>query len=164
MSTFVSVGNATQSFGRLLEEVGRLALTMPQPVVVQRGETPFQSDSCRVIPFIPMSEFERMVAEAELVILHAGAGSVIHAVRAGKVPVVMPRRVQYGEIVDDHQVEFAKALSAVGRVVVADELMPLADAVQHALELQRSALRTTGAEAMLVLVEEALAGYASRFQ
>lgn len=163
MSTFVSVGNATQSFCRLLDEVARLALTLPQPVIVQHGETSFRSDACRAIPFIGMSEFERLVADAELLILHAGAGSVIHAVRAGKVPVVMPRRTAYGEHVDDHQVEFAKALEVAGRVVVVDEPMQLTEAVRRALELQRSGTRTAGASAMLGLVDETLAGYARKF-
>lgn len=135
-------------------------MTLPQPVIVQHGETPFPSDVCRAIPFVEMSEFERLVAEAELLILHAGAGSVIHAVRAGKVPVVMPRRAIYGEIVDDHQVEFAKALEVAGRVVVADEPLQLAEAVRRALDLQRSGARAAGASAMLGMVDETLAAYA----
>jgi len=164
VSTFVSVGNATQSFSRLLDEVARLAMTLPQPVIVQHGETPFQSGVCRAIPFVEMHEFERLVAEAELLILHAGAGSVIHSVRASKVPVVMPRLAQYGEHVDDHQVEFAKSLEVAGWVVVADESMSLADAVQRALKLQRSTARTTGSTSMLKLIDDTLARYERRFQ
>jgi hypothetical protein len=35
MSTFVSVGNATQSFSRLLDAVIDIAPTLPQPVIFQ---------------------------------------------------------------------------------------------------------------------------------
>lgn len=162
MSTFVSVGNAKQPFSRLLDEVARLVMSLPQPVVVQYGVTSFQSGDYQAVPFVEMEEFERLMSGAELLILHAGAGSVIHAVRAGKVPVVMPRRVAYGEIVDDHQVEFALALEAAGRVVVAEEPSQLAGAVRRALDLQRGAARTAEASTMLRLVDETLAGYARR--
>ena len=163
MSTFVSVGNATQPFCRLLDEVTRLAMTLPQPVIVQYGVTPFQSGDHQAVPFVKMDEFERLVSGAELLILHAGAGSVIHAVRAGKVPVVMPRRVLYNELVDDHQVEFAMALEAAGRVVVAEGPAQLADAVRRALNLQRGAAKAVEASPMLRLVDEALASYARKF-
>jgi len=169
MSTFVSVGNATQSFCRLLDEVALIATVLPQPVVVQHGHTTFHSEACRAIPFVEMNEFERLVADAELLILHAGAGSVIHALRSGKVPVVMARRCGYGELVDDHQVEFALALENSGRVVVALEPAQLLDAVQRALKLQGALkLHSDGGRAghepvMLKLVNEALSGYARRF-
>ncbi len=164
MSTFVSVGNATQPFSRLLDEVVRMAEVLPQPIVVQHGATPFQAVSCQAVPFVDMIEFERMVAGAELLILHAGAGSVIHAVCAGKVPVVMPRRVAFGEHVDDHQIEFAQALAAAGQVVVADEAIQLRDAVQKALALQReSGKASSDTSLMLKLIDETLADYARRF-
>src|SRR4051794_18675758 len=104
VSTYVSVGNATQPFPRLLDAVIKIAYRLPQPVIVQHGSTPFTSTHCIASPFVQMGEFERLIEQAELLILHAGAGSVIHAARAGKVPVVMPRRVQFAELVDDHQI------------------------------------------------------------
>lgn len=163
MSTFVSVGNGTQSFSRLLDEVARIASELPQPVIVQHGNTPFQSEACKAIRFVDMGEFERLVAESELLILHAGAGSVIHAVGAGKVPVVMPRRAEHGEIVDDHQIGFAQALEEAGKVVVASDPSQLADAVRSALELQRASGKVDHAPVMLRLVDETLAGYARRY-
>ncbi|MEW5771875.1 MAG: glycosyltransferase [Pseudomonadota bacterium] len=164
MSTFVSVGNATQPFRRLLDEVARLAAALPQPVVVQHGATPFHADSCRAIPFVDMNEFEHLMASSNLLILHAGAGSVIHAVRAGKVPVVMPRRALFGEHIDDHQIEFARALAAVGRVVLAYESEQLGDAVHRAMALQREAGQASSdASPMLKLMDETLARYARQF-
>ena len=94
MSTFVSVGNANQPFSRLLEAVAILAEQggLPLPVIVQHGHTPFVSTSCKAIDFMAMEDFSEYVQSAELLIIHAGAGSMIHACQAGKVPVVMPRR------------------------------------------------------------------------
>ena len=102
------------------------------------------------------------VAGSELLILHAGAGSVIHAVHAGKVPVVMPRRARDGEHVDDHQVEFARELARAGRIVVAEEPADLMRAVRGRARRQRSAAPSHEAPAMVGMIAEVLRRYATR--
>jgi UDP-N-acetylglucosamine transferase subunit ALG13 len=161
LSTFVSVGNATQPFSRLVDAVERYASTLPSPVLVQHGATPFRPVLCHAVPFVDMPAFEQRIAESTLVILHAGAGSLIHAVRAGKVPVVMPRRAHHGEHVDDHQVELARELGAAGKVVVAMEADDLPQAVRRALELQEGAVTNQASSTMLKLVEATLERYAA---
>lgn len=137
MTTFVSVGNATQPFNRLIEAVFKIAPKLPQAVVLQHGHTLFPAvEGCISRPFVEMEDFAHLVAHAELLILHAGAGSVIHAIKAGKVPVVMPRRAKYGEHVDDHQLEFARALAEAGKVVMVEEPKDLMAAVEEAMNRQ----------------------------
>ncbi len=137
MSTFVSVGNATQPFQRLLDAVASVAQLLPQPVIVQCGTGRFEVANCNTIKFLALDEFERLVALSQLLIIHAGAGSVINAIRSGKVPVVMPRRVALGEVVDNHQLEFALAMKEAGRVIMADNAEELVNAVYQATALQR---------------------------
>lgn len=130
--TFVTVGNATQPFARLLEAVDRLALAgaLPEPVVVQSGHNPgFVSRVCVVRPFLKMEDFEARVASATLVIGHAGAGTIVHALAARRMPVVMPRRAMYGELIDDHQADFVRWLASEGRVIPAWEPADLAAAI-----------------------------------
>ena len=131
MSTFVSVGNATQPFSRLLDAVARLAPELPQPVTVQFGSNTFSSAACRSVDFLSMESFTAHIRDADLLILHAGAGTVLNAIRAGKVPIVAPRRACYGEHVDDHQLEFARALAAAGKVVIVEDMDQLAAAVNE---------------------------------
>jgi len=134
--TFVTVGNATDGFRRLLDAAERLAGdgVLPAPLVFQSGHNPqFASRHGAVHPFMPMEQFEEHVRRARLVISHAGAGVVLHALAAGKVPVVMPRRARYGEHVDDHQAEFTACLARAGRVIAAWEPADLPDAVRTAL-------------------------------
>lgn len=164
MSTFVSVGNAKQPFRRLLDAIADLAPHLPQPVIVQHGHTPFASADCRVVPFMGMDEFAYQIKTAQLLILHAGAGSVIHALETGKYPVVMPRRADLGEHVNDHQIEFARALGEMGKVMVVETPERLAQAVQGVLA-SAAGPRNTGAIAhaelrMVALVREVLADYA----
>ena len=109
-----------------------------------------------------MAEFSQQVETADLLILHAGAGSVIHAIQAGKVPVVMPRQAKYGEHVDDHQLEFARALAEMGKVVVAEEPGQLADAVRRAIVQQQRINNVGSGSTMLRLVDETLTAYAKQ--
>ena len=160
---FVTVGNATVPFSRLLDEVERLAgigLFSGERVVVQSGNYPgFHPENCANIPFIKMEEFMKMVQEAELVICHAGAGTLLHVLNAGKIPVVMPRRVRYGEVIDDHQLELVKALAEQERVIPALEPADLASAVEKARRMQgRSSAATAPPMVALVscAVEELL--------
>ena len=119
MPTFVSVGNARQPFMRLTEAVSRIAARLPAPVVVQHGHTPFDCPVCEGRAFIEMDEFAGLMARSRLIILHAGAGSILQALDAGKYPVVMPRRLAHGEHIDDHQLELAQAFAGRGLVELA---------------------------------------------
>jgi UDP-N-acetylglucosamine transferase subunit ALG13 len=161
VSTFVSVGNATQPFRRLLDGVTAIACDLPQPVFVQSGSTPFRAEGCDNAPFLNMSDFQSQVCRSKLLIMHAGAGSLITAVRAGKVPVVMARRARYGEHVDDHQIEFARELERDGRIVVASEPADLLSAVREALARQEDTRWTGPAPAMIGMIADVLQRYAN---
>lgn len=163
MTTFVSVGNGGQPFSRLLDAVGSFVLKLPQPVVVQNGQTPFRGTDCIIQPFVELGEYTQLIAEAELLILHAGAGSIIHSIQAGKVPVVMPRLAKYGEIVDDHQLELARAMAALGKVILAEEAGDLEKAVEKALQRRNSTL-SIETPRMVRLIDDVLQEYAVRFK
>jgi UDP-N-acetylglucosamine transferase subunit ALG13 len=133
---FVTVGNATQGFKRLLNAVDEAAgqgLFGNEPIFIQTGNNPdFHATHCEQQSFLPMSQFEALLRDSSLVISHGGAGTLINILRAGRVPVVMPRRREYSEHVDDHQVELIQALAKEGRVVPVFESGGLKGAVEEA--------------------------------
>jgi UDP-N-acetylglucosamine transferase subunit ALG13 len=69
---------------------------------------------------VPTHELLAAVAEADLVIAHAGIGSTLSALDAGRCPVLLPRRAARHEHVDDHQVLIADALREKGLAVVTE--------------------------------------------
>jgi UDP-N-acetylglucosamine transferase subunit ALG13 len=148
LSTFITVGNGREPFERLLRAVVEVQDLLPRPVSVQCGSTKFAYPTWNVRPFLDMHEFERLIQQSNLLIMHAGAGSVINAARTAKRPIVMPRRACYGEIVDDHQIEFAEALAGQGRVILAREPADLAPAIECAFAGKDRGL--TGDDAPLV--------------
>ena len=162
MSTFVSVGNALQPFPRMLDAVCAITHTLPQPVIVQYGHTPFDCQGCQAHDFLDMPTFEDFMAKAELVILHGGAGSVINAIRAGQVPIIVPRRAEFAEHINDHQVEFAQQLAKEGRVVLVENPSELPLAVPKAKGLRNQ--RTTGnaMPPLVVAIKELLRSQATQ--
>ncbi len=133
---FVTVGNTLQGFRRLLEAVEREAqhgILRGEDILFQSGHTSgFVSITGRLVPFMPLEEFEENVRQAELVISHAGAGTLIHVFRARKVPLVMPRQKRYGEHVDDHQLELVKVLAEQERIISVLNALELANAIERA--------------------------------
>jgi UDP-N-acetylglucosamine transferase subunit ALG13 len=54
------------------------------------------------------------MAGADIVVSHAGAGSALSALRAGRMPLIASRRAALGEAGDDHQQELADELMRRG--------------------------------------------------
>ncbi len=69
---------------------------------------------------VPADVLREAVAEADLVIAHAGIGSALMALDQGRCPVLLPRSREHGEHVDDHQRMIAGALSQRRLAVTAD--------------------------------------------
>lgn len=161
LSSFVSVGNALQAFPRLLVGVAHIAAQLPQPVIVQYGHTPFDNVACQRVDFLDMKEFVEHIHRADLLIMHAGAGSIMHAIEAGKIPVVMPRRADLGEHINDHQLELAQALVEMDKIVIAHNADDLIHAVKLAVAKQRTLLKKPTIPPLLVsLVANILDDYA----
>ena len=77
-------------------------------------------------------DYARTVAEAELVVAHAGMGTVITAGEHGKPIVLLPRRAAQGEHTNDHQVDTARWLRTRPGIRVADAEADLPAAIAAA--------------------------------
>lgn len=154
----VTVGNATQGFQRLLRAVDALARDGTfgsEPVLIQSGHaSDFNALHCQQERFMSPDHFASLIQQADIVICHAGAGTLYHAFQAGKIPVVMPRRRMYGEHVDD-QLELVKALAAEGRIIPAYEPADLPRAIEAARARKGQAMSPRPSQ-MLLLVTQAL--------
>jgi len=133
---FVTVGNATQSFARLLEAVDDLSgkgAFHGEPVFMQTGHNPqFKPRHGQAEAFIPMEACQARMKEARLIISHGGCGTLLQAIGLGKTPVVMPRLSRYREHVNDHQLQLVRALAEEGRIVPAFEAADLPCAIEEA--------------------------------
>jgi UDP-N-acetylglucosamine transferase subunit ALG13 len=82
-----------------------------------------------------------------VIISHGGAGFISATVRAGRKPLVLPRRGSLGEHVDDHQVAMVAKLASLGLVVSLDAT-PLEEAIARAEEAPGPDAPLEGADAV----------------
>jgi UDP-N-acetylglucosamine transferase subunit ALG13 len=107
---FVTVGNHYQGFDRLIKKADEIASRTSYDVVVQIGYSPYRPQYAKYFDFVPMNEAIKYIQMSELVISHAGMGTIILCKEYGIPLIIVPRRKIYGEHGTDHQVEIAKAI------------------------------------------------------
>lgn len=125
---FVAAGTHHQPFDRLLIAADRVAIELGERVIVQRGASRFPVPHAEVVDVVPPDVFERYLREARVVVLHAGSSSFLQARALGRRPIVVPRRPEHGEHVDDHQLRFVRSLTVDEAAVV--EAEALLDAIR----------------------------------
>jgi len=132
----VAAGSSeSYAFRRLLEAVVQV---LPEGVEVtwQTGSTPVDGLPIEARPGVPSEELEAEFAASDVVITHAGVGLSLLALSSGRCPVLVPRRAERGEHVDNHQCEVAGELDR-RRLAVACEADELTTEV-----LERAAARS----------------------
>ena len=155
---FVTVGSAHQSFRRLLEAVDQIAGAGgfgQRQVFMQIGHAgEFTPSHCEYRPFLSREEFDERVREADFIICHGGA-TPLEIIHKNKPAIVMPRRKQHREIMNDHQVEFVEALAAGGWVIPAMEPEDLPSAIAKAVSMC-GRVRPAVPSSMVALVSKAI--------
>ena len=111
---FITLGTIRPyRFDALIDAILRTGLagddTVWQLGVTERGDLPGH-----VVDQISAVEFERHARSADVVITHAGVGTIMQLLDWGKSPVVVPRRRSAGEHVDDHQALITELLRVRG--------------------------------------------------
>ena len=113
----VTVGTEKFAFNRLMQWIENL---IEQNFInLEQEEVVIQYGSCTILPkgaksyaLLPESEFQNLLAKARVVIAHCGEGTLDLLATTQKPFILVPRSHQFGEHVDNHQVELAESLAA----------------------------------------------------
>lgn len=129
----VMLGTQNNSFHRLLEEVDRLIEIgrINEDVIVQAGYTKYESDNMKIIDFVSDDEIEKIEQQADLIITHGGVGSIIGSIEKGKKVIAVPRLKQYGEHVNDHQLDIVESFDKLGYIIGIEDVSQLGEALQR---------------------------------
>lgn len=114
----VALGTELWPFRRAVQRI--LALLPDAEITWQTGTTEVVHRGRRLRQWLPATELQEAVRRADVVISHAGVGSALTALNAGKIPVLLPRRSEWGEHIDDHQAQAADVLAGKSLAVCAD--------------------------------------------
>lgn len=117
---FVTVGSMLP-FNRLAETMDQWAARHPgTEVICQIGEGSYEPKHMKWVRMVNNQEFVGYVSTAELIVAHAGTGSVFSALEYGKPIVLVPRYADTKEHTTDHQLHTANWLRGRQGVVIAE--------------------------------------------
>lgn len=85
----------------------------------QIGAATYKPDCFEATPFMAPAALQSRVSQANLIVSHAGMGSVIAALTMSKPIIIMPRKKGLGEHRNDHQVATARNLETRAGIHVA---------------------------------------------
>lgn len=108
---FVTVGTHDQQFDRLVRYMDKWAGEHDEPVVIQRGCSTVEPHHCEWKDYFPYQAMQQYTEEARIVIAHGGPSSFLAPLQLQKIPIVVPRKQEFGEHVNDHQVAFVKTFA-----------------------------------------------------
>ena len=151
----VLLGTQNNSFYRLLEEIEKNIKdgTIKEEVIVQAGYTKFQSDKMRIIDLISKEQLEQFQDEADLIITHGGVGSIISSIEKGKKVIAVPRMHEYGEHVNNHQLEIVEDFNNKGYIIGIEKVEDLKQAIKKAKKFEPKKYQPNN-EKMLKIIEE----------
>ena len=128
---FVILGTQDKKFARLIKEVEKLKKEgfIKEKVIVQAGNTKYISDVLEIVDFMSFSDFNENIKNSKYVISHAGAGTIIDALKLDKKIIVVPRLKSYEEHENDHQIQISKEFSELGYIINCNDLSKLDECI-----------------------------------
>ena len=125
-----TVGTNEQPFDRLIRAAAELE--RDEHLLVQYGTSRDTDGRGEWVDFLSFDELAERARRARVVVCHAGVGSIMLARRCGHRPMVVPRRHQLGEPVDEHQLYLARRLAESGLVTLVEDVAELRGRRAHA--------------------------------
>lgn len=115
----VVLGTQDKQFPRLLKAVDEAISSgfINERVVVQAGQTDYQSSNMEIFDFLSAPEFDKLMDDADLIITHGGAGTILSAIKKGKKVIAAPRLSKYMEHHNDHQKQIISEFSKDGYIL-----------------------------------------------
>lgn len=137
---FATVGTADLPFDRLVGELDRIAPELDHEITAQIGVATVEPERVEWFRFTDEETIERLYAEADVVVGHAGAGTVLTALINGTPTVVVPRRKELDEHKTEHQFDLADAIEDRPGVFVVRDIAALQAAIEAADRVELGSL------------------------
>jgi len=123
LKVLVTIGTMVEKkFTRLfniIEELCEENVLDGNRVIAQVGYDDYKPKNFKAFDMIADEEFKRLINESDLIITHAGTGTVISCLKKGKKVIIFPRMAQFNEHYDDHQLEIAELFTRNNYVLCA---------------------------------------------
>ena len=151
----ILLGTQDNSFHRLLEEVQRLIdkKIITEKIVVQAGRTKYESKDMEIYSLMPEEDLKEIMERSDLVITHGGVGSIVMALKMGKKVIAVPRLSEFGEHINDHQIQIIDSFNIQEFLIGVTNLKDLEKALEKSKEFTPKKFKSE-TEHMINLIEE----------
>jgi len=120
----------------LFQKMDDLAPSLGEPVVQQIGHNVFKGKNSECFPYKPDAEMQALFDGADLIITHAGVGSIMNGLNRNIPMVLIPRAVLVPTKEFNQQEYVADKICATGRAVVLNSLNELPEKIEEARALK----------------------------
>jgi UDP-N-acetylglucosamine transferase subunit ALG13 len=145
------------AFDRLITAMDQWAAAQADKpdVFAQVGPSTLQPSAMRWTVSLTPAEFNETIEQADIIVAHAGMGSVLTAMERGKLLVLMPRRGDLQETRNDHQVATARWLSGHEGIYIAEDeaALPQVLAQARAASLRTAQIAPYASERLLSAIK-----------
>jgi UDP-N-acetylglucosamine transferase subunit ALG13 len=149
---FVTIGTQ-EPFDRLIKAMDDISLKMGVKVIAQvSSRSKLKVENMEVLDFISPTDFDRLFNEADLIVAHAGMGTIISALVNKKPLIVLAREKKLMEHRSDHQIATAKHFEDLGLLDVAWDTDDLESKIYKFINNQIKIKPTIGSYASLSLI------------
>ncbi|MDC0609985.1 hypothetical protein OAP63_04580 [Vibrio sp.] len=115
---FLTVGTQLP-FPRLTKIVDSLAKELDLNVKAQIGDCDYKPNFIPFQEFFPPDELNDYFNQSDIIISHAGMGTIINCLRLKKTIILFPRMAKYGEHRNDHQLDTVSSFEGVKGLYIA---------------------------------------------
>ena len=131
---FVTVGTHEQQFNRPITCVDEMKENglIKEEVMIQTGFSTYIPKACQWVKMLSYDEMQSYIRKARIIITHGGPSSFVAPLQIGKVPIVVPRQKEFGEHVNNHQLDFCKAVEKRwGNIIVVEDISKLQQTIRE---------------------------------
>lgn len=130
-----------------------IAGKIDEEVIMQIGYTEYEPVNAEWFKFKDIDDIKEYYKKANIIVAHAGAGTLLDSFSFKKFVVTVPRRKKYGEHIDDQQLELTEVLEESGKVLAVFDIENLDSAIIKALKTDNTALK----------IDKSLSNYLNEF-
>lgn len=129
---FITVGTHEQPFNRLVEYMDKWALSHDEEVIIQTGYTKYEPSNCKWQNFYKQDVMDELTRRSRIIITHGGPSCYIESINFGKFPIVVPRRREFGEHIDDHQLLIGREFKErYGNIILIEDIEKLGGVIEQ---------------------------------
>lgn len=153
---FVSVGSQLP-FDRLIKTIDEWAAThQDEAVFAQIGNSSFTPKNIEFCETIDPINYSKRIKGADLIIAHAGTGTIITALELGIPLLIMPRLAEKREHRNNHQLATVKHFSNFSLIKIVDDEKQLLSTLDQMLKdkvINTDKVTTTVSEELITTIK-----------